>query len=62
MSKTESSIRIFKAIGTLTAEETHAEYCNKCGKLLYVIGRELITTDVLCDCHKKSNYLLWYEF
>lgn len=38
-----------------TVKETHVEYCRKCGKILYVIGRELTTGDIMCNCHKRKE-------
>ena len=36
-----------------TIKKTYESRCPK-GHIQYVVGRELTTIDVMCDCHKKQ--------
>ena len=37
-----------------TIKKTYESRCPKCGNIQYIVGRELTTGDIMCDCHKKQ--------
>lgn len=37
---------------TIKSGESWVVKCPKCGNILYVIGREINTCDIMCNCHR----------
>lgn len=42
---------------TITSiKEIRITYCKKCGNIISIIGREILTQDIMCNCYCKTTF------